>query len=194
MRSPPHITDGSLHLKKQTVSMKKPAVTSDGGLSPGSARSKKRPPSPSLHHRHPKSPKRDTSPPTTNVENGKLDAEQLNLTSLLPFDHQVAGHQDALFKVDDHTLAKATTDVEARFYRDAVGTALERFMPQLRGFGQHKDLVRKPKTIDASQEEDNTVTVLMENVLVGFVGPCIADVKIGKRLYGDDASKRNGKG
>ncbi|KAJ3096358.1 hypothetical protein HDU97_006005 [Phlyctochytrium planicorne] len=150
-----------------------------------------------------KSHKRVEIPPHANLNSAEPLLPSLADVKLTPFQHQVAGHKDSLFKLDDHgTLAKPTTRIEAKFYEDAAGSALEEFLPKWKGIGTHPEMIRRPNTPqstvekkmkakaknDASLVADDTVVVLMEDVLHEMEAPCIADIKIGTRLYGDDAS------
>ncbi|KAJ3214809.1 hypothetical protein HDU67_001195 [Dinochytrium kinnereticum] len=122
------------------------------------------------------------------TEEAVVSVSLQDASRLAPFDHLVAGHKDSLFIIDDTTLAKPSTTIEERFYRCTVGTALEEFVPSFYGVREHCELMRKVNTPEAGEQSKERVTILIENVLGGLVGPCIADVKIGVRLYGDDAS------
>ena len=95
------------------------------------------------------------------------------------FDHQVAGHKGTIMETGDQGfLAKISNDIEDSFYKQANSTnsPLLPFMPQYKG---SQTISNKP----------SPPTIIISNVVYGVPTPCIADIKIGTRLYGDDASE-----
>ncbi|KAL2920189.1 hypothetical protein HK105_200256 [Polyrhizophydium stewartii] len=95
------------------------------------------------------------------------------------FEHQVAGHAGTLLALGDGRVAKQATAIETAFYQQAPVRApglAEAFMPPFLGLAE-------------VPFGDATATALvMGDVLDGFERPCIADIKLGVRLYGDEAT------
>ncbi|KAJ3115298.1 hypothetical protein HDU96_000849 [Phlyctochytrium bullatum] len=114
------------------------------------------------------------------------------LANLPQFDHQVAGHKGNLYALEDSKkLLKPTTPTEAQFYRDAQGTMLEPFLPRFYGTENRFDKARPIKTLTEKEKlnmDHVSESVVIENVLHGLDFACIADIKIGKRLYGENAT------
>jgi 1D-myo-inositol-tetrakisphosphate 5-kinase/inositol-polyphosphate multikinase len=92
------------------------------------------------------------------------------------FEHQVAGHAGNILESENGTLLKLVTHVEHQFYQEAQGTPLVTAMPKY--FGSRK------MTVDNEEQE----YIEMENLLAGCINPSIMDVKLGKILYGRDAT------
>ncbi|KAI9337534.1 hypothetical protein BDR26DRAFT_838567 [Obelidium mucronatum] len=119
--------------------------------------------------------------------------------SLEIFEHQVAGHEQSLFRVvrsriesttstssndskEPTILAKAVGSpeaIEALFYKQAANQCISRFIPKFITIAQC--------LVPSTGKE--TSCVLMENVLDGMSNPSIIDVKLGTRLYGREATE-----
>ncbi|KAJ3197263.1 hypothetical protein HK101_005035 [Irineochytrium annulatum] len=94
------------------------------------------------------------------------------------YPHQVAGHQQSLYRVSESAVLKETSAVEVAFYNAAVHTPLLPFIPR-----------RLPEVDVQRDKARKTHRICMEDLLRGFMYPCVIDVKIGSRLYGDDADE-----
>ncbi|KAJ3244772.1 hypothetical protein HK104_008009, partial [Borealophlyctis nickersoniae] len=95
------------------------------------------------------------------------------------YSHQVAGHVGQIIVLDDGVLAKQCVQKEVDFYeavQDAKFTPLRRFLPTYHGHAT-LSVAGKPSLV-----------VRLENLLAGFTSPSVADVKIGTRLYGSEAT------
>ncbi|KAJ3300488.1 hypothetical protein HDU76_006075 [Blyttiomyces sp. JEL0837] len=117
------------------------------------------------------------------------------------FKHQVAGHPDSLVTLDSSKyLAKPTSSskIEQLFYENAVTSTLYPWIPQYHdtitimmptNAGKPKSEMQKIENSNVKEEVTMmpTLCIKIENLLYGFDHPCIIDVKIGTRLYGDDA-------
>ncbi|KND01030.1 uncharacterized protein SPPG_04123 [Spizellomyces punctatus DAOM BR117] len=106
-----------------------------------------------------------------------------------PFDHQIAGHAGQIFGLAGGLLAKVCPQKEVDFYKAVFASDREdlvefrKSVPQFAGSG---DLAA-----DASLngEAVGNPTVHLENLLAPYTHPSVADIKIGTRLYGDEADE-----
>ncbi|GAA96695.1 uncharacterized protein L969DRAFT_97050 [Mixia osmundae IAM 14324] len=99
-----------------------------------------------------------------------------------PFEHQVAGHRDTLFLVDQgRTLLKRSSAREIQFYTGDGPRLSARLMadclPRLRNI--------KPAWLAHLPPHPHWLAV--ENVLAPFERPNVIDVKLGQQLFDEDA-------
>ncbi|TPX54038.1 hypothetical protein SeMB42_g00445 [Synchytrium endobioticum] len=90
------------------------------------------------------------------------------------FEHQVAGH-DTIQVLDSGKLCKPSTSIESAFYGAGQTTPIGPWLAKYYGTGAY--------TGDARF----TCSIILENLVSPYTHPCIADIKIGTRLYSDDA-------
>ncbi|KAI8806013.1 hypothetical protein BJ742DRAFT_855453 [Cladochytrium replicatum] len=93
---------------------------------------------------------------------------------------QVAGHADQLVAFADGSIVKASTNREASFYETAQlpqHSSIRSWIPVFYGVessGSSPDYILPPR-------------VRIQNLLTSFRNPCVADIKLGTRLYDDHA-------
>lgn len=87
------------------------------------------------------------------------------------FDHQVAGHADSIFYHKD-LLYKKTVDAEVHFYKNAQNSPLSSIIPSFHG----------------TEMVDGCNYIILENLTHGMHMPNIIDLKLGTRLFANDAS------
>ncbi|KAI8924307.1 hypothetical protein BC831DRAFT_466309 [Entophlyctis helioformis] len=113
------------------------------------------------------------------------------------FEHQVAGHAGQIRLLPGGILAKQTTQIEVDFLQAAplrIPALYTAFLPPFHG-SAHIDFAAKDGEAagagaggEAAGEATLELAVLLGNLTAGFTKPCIADIKLGTQLYGDDAS------
>ncbi|KXS20231.1 SAICAR synthase-like protein [Gonapodya prolifera JEL478] len=117
----------------------------------------------------------------------------------VPFEHQVAGH-DRVVLLSDGALAKPTSATEVQFYlhlqrlRDVGSSPASAPAPSL-PLPAHASPTPFTAFIPTFfgtcvlPDHPDLPAVVMENLVRNFRRPCLADFKLGFRLYGDDASE-----
>jgi len=89
---------------------------------------------------------------------------------------QVGGHKR--FKVySNEYVCKPLDRREARFYL-TCSSALENFIPHFKG----------TVNLDSSSSQDDFI--ILENLCTGYRKPCVLDLKMGTRMYGDFATEK----
>lgn len=103
------------------------------------------------------------------------------------FEGQVAGHGSSILILPNDTLLKRSCATEIDFYRIAEekNIPLKKFMPKCYNFDPSFEVI-KEKYIPAN---DTTLYINMENLLLPFKHPTIMDLKLGTRLYDDNANE-----
>ncbi|KAI8999536.1 hypothetical protein BC832DRAFT_216660 [Gaertneriomyces semiglobifer] len=107
-----------------------------------------------------------------------------------PFDHQIAGHAGQIVGLPNGILAKICPQKEVDFYNQVYTSdrpdlvRLRSIMPKYFGAGM---LTSDVNTSFGAEAPTSTPTVHLENLLDTFIHPSVADIKIGTRLYGDEA-------
>jgi len=99
------------------------------------------------------------------------------------FDGQVAGH-GGILQLPNGTLIKGSNEVELNFYKAVkdLNLPLRKFMPECYNFDpefqqiQEQYLANKPGSF-----------INMQNLLTNYHNPNVIDIKLGTRLYDDDA-------
>ncbi|TPX35433.1 hypothetical protein SmJEL517_g02123 [Synchytrium microbalum] len=99
------------------------------------------------------------------------------------FEHQVAGH-DQIVYVEAGKLAKPCSSIEVQFYEQAQNTKLKAWMPKYFGTIPYQS----PNESTQHKPHEFTRYVVLENLVEPYIKPCIADIKVGTRLYGEDAT------
>jgi len=102
------------------------------------------------------------------------------------FDGQVAGHGNILV-LPNETLVKRSSQTEIDFYKlvEDKNLPIRKFMPKCYNFDPSFIKI-KEKYIKA---DDNEYYINMENLLLPFKNPTIMDLKLGTRLYDDNANE-----
>ena len=102
------------------------------------------------------------------------------------FPHQVAGH-DLIRILDNGQLAKPSATAEIQFYETARNhNSILQFLPKYYG---KTWLCAQSEDVDASSNTDGTEALVLENLIVGYTKPCVMDLKLGIRLYDDNANE-----
>ncbi|KAL1915206.1 uncharacterized protein VTP21DRAFT_7482 [Calcarisporiella thermophila] len=114
--------------------------------------------------------------------------------ALLQFEHQVGGHQRMLAHPENSgIIIKPVTNREHNFYEEsALHPDFKAWMPEFYGclVPQSGDAQSNGLPLDADNGlKSGEVYICMENLVAGFKKPCLMDLKIGTRLYDDDASE-----
>ncbi|EGF80710.1 hypothetical protein BATDEDRAFT_36919 [Batrachochytrium dendrobatidis JAM81] len=123
------------------------------------------------------------------------------------FVHQVAGHVDSFEPCTVSTtttspcLVKSTTLSEIAFYRHALSNysnMYRLFMPQYFGHCSDPSMSDLPDSIPTIVEHPLTpilqhsppryAKLFLSDLTAGYSFPCISDIKVGVRLYGDGVS------
>ncbi|KAI9649676.1 hypothetical protein NHQ30_002257 [Ciborinia camelliae] len=127
---------------------------------------------------------------------------------LIDCNYAVAGHDGTLSDVDGELFIKPCTDTEIAFYNDTIANHQDfyDFMPTFLGTlqldeNQNKTIEEKKAELIAQHSKPEVSypgrtngkriatnqAVVLENASHGFVKPNILDVKLGVRLWADDA-------
>lgn len=125
---------------------------------------------------------------------------------LVEYQHAVAGHDGTLCDVDGELFIKPCTPAEINFYESSIAShpGFAEYMPTYLGtlsLDEEQDnfeeasaaLIAKrtiPEAVVSTKSSKKIVTnqaVVLENAAHGFVKPNILDVKLGVRLWADDA-------
>ncbi|CAG8571027.1 5781_t:CDS:10 [Diversispora eburnea] len=135
---------------------------------------------------------------TSSQDTKNLDVNNSN-DSLQRHEHQLGGH-DKLLSLDNFILVKPCNKFEKDFYESSViHPKFAKWMPKY--FGcltlQGHNSTLSDQTIDVNiirrgiEEQNANITgaVCIENCLYKFKKPCFLDLKLGKRLYGEDADE-----
>ncbi|AOA60607.1 Inositol polyphosphate multikinase (IPMK) [Komagataella phaffii GS115] len=131
----------------------------------------------------------------------------MDLSKFVPLTHQAAGHPDLLESEDSGLFAKLTNRKEVEFYSrlnsnvsedKPLGSGLIDWVPQFMGVltpGISPDLKSQGAPVAAELEKKASVQpssdkqyILLENLLFGFSQPSVLDIKLGVKLYDDDAT------
>ncbi|ANZ74469.1 BA75_00770T0 [Komagataella pastoris] len=131
----------------------------------------------------------------------------MDLSKFVPLTHQAAGHPDLFESEDSALFAKLTNRKEIDFYTKLnshvaedkpLGSSLIDWVPQFMGVltpGISPDLKSQGAPVAAelekkASEQPNSEKeyVLLENLLFGFSQPSVLDIKLGVKLYDDDAT------
>ncbi|KEQ71769.1 SAICAR synthase-like protein [Aureobasidium namibiae CBS 147.97] len=114
----------------------------------------------------------------------------LDWNSLVAFDNVAAGHDGVMSDASGSLIIKPCVAAEVQFYEvsNAEHPEFAQLMPTFMGSLQHE--ANNPLR---GKKLDTGLAIVLENVLAGFQKPNFVDVKLGKRLWADDAplSKRN---
>ncbi|KAK9767534.1 hypothetical protein K7432_002634 [Basidiobolus ranarum] len=115
------------------------------------------------------------------------------------FEHQVAGH-GGIYSIGGGLIAKPNCETERIFYEQSVtfpefqnflakfygtlrlATSSERAM--LENAQANEAIIQNPITLSNSEQD----CICIEDISSGFRKPCILDIKLGTRLYDDDAT------
>ncbi|ORX83677.1 SAICAR synthase-like protein [Anaeromyces robustus] len=102
------------------------------------------------------------------------------------FDGQVAGHGNIL-QLPNDTLVKVSSQTEIDFYKivEEKNIPIKKFMPKCYNFDPYFEEVKEKYL----PKEDNKIYINMENLLSSFKNPTVMDLKLGTRLYDDNASE-----
>ncbi|KAJ3226623.1 hypothetical protein HK099_004503 [Clydaea vesicula] len=106
----------------------------------------------------------------------KLDANNWKL-----LDNQVGGHKDSIFVLESGLIAKPCLKTEVNFYTTLYN--------QYKEYQLIKHIPKYYGTTVITQDNVEKECVVLENLLKNYSHPCIIDIKIGTRLYGEAASE-----
>ncbi|KAI8586625.1 inositol polyphosphate multikinase [Geranomyces variabilis] len=104
------------------------------------------------------------------------------------FEHQIGGHPGTILALPDGLVAKVCGQAEIDFYSAVFESSrpdLVRFrtlLPRFAGTGT------TPSGIAGESKVAESRTIHLENILEPYTNASAADIKIGTRLYGPDAS------
>ncbi|KAJ2722041.1 hypothetical protein GGI07_003575 [Coemansia sp. Benny D115] len=118
----------------------------------------------------------------------KEKALAVDETKLQAFGHQVAGHGGLLHTEDNRMLIKPLDRREHEFYEQAA------HHPEMKMFfAEYYGVLElaggsSEQTADGEAAREASKYICLENLVCGFEKTCIIDIKIGTRLYGDDAT------
>lgn len=109
---------------------------------------------------------------------------------LIPYEHQIAGHQGVLSDASGVVICKPCTASEFAFYASANNCpSFKKWVPTYIGnltldtsFSCHN------LSLESNDSPKNSDVIVLENLLYPFVRPSTIDVKLGSRLWDDDAS------
>ncbi|KAJ3024221.1 hypothetical protein HKX48_004494 [Thoreauomyces humboldtii] len=110
------------------------------------------------------------------------------LKSPTEFTLQIAGHPGLFHQLPDGLISKACPQIEADFYTtlfESQRPDLVQFRSVLPRFAGHASPVEDV----AKAHPKCTARIQLENILEPFVAPSVADIKVGVRLYGEDATE-----
>lgn len=128
----------------------------------------------------------------------------------VPLSTQVAGHDGVLSDENGFVIIKPCTDTEIQFYERCLADdhplmeclpafmgTLELNTPETLASMAPEVAVAVPDDVkaivlDPAYSPPNAVyerAVVLENLSFGYAKPCIMDLKLGRRLYSDDASQ-----
>ncbi|GAO47072.1 hypothetical protein G7K_1284-t1 [Saitoella complicata NRRL Y-17804] len=127
------------------------------------------------------------------------------LSHASPFESQVAGHEGLLEDDTGLLLIKPCTKTEVRFYDESVNhPELREWMPAYMGSLQlglpenvSREMIPEEASIPAIEDDKGgggrpnkklEQAVVLENLTNGFKRPCVMDIKLGSRLWADDAT------
>ncbi|KAI9141500.1 hypothetical protein BKA69DRAFT_1073768 [Paraphysoderma sedebokerense] len=108
------------------------------------------------------------------------------------FSHQVAGHDSLLSHPEDSTrLLKPCHPKETSFYLYLQSVPTHPLKPLIPTFYGTTNLPRA--LTDDEKKRGITDCIVLENLLVGFKKGCVMDIKLGTKLYEDDANEEKKK-
>ncbi|KAJ3339541.1 Inositol hexakisphosphate kinase 1 [Gonapodya sp. JEL0774] len=134
----------------------------------------------------------DVAQTETDQQQTEGDA-RASLVNYVPFEHQVAGH-DRVVLLQDGALAKPTSVSEVEFYSTLQHLAHSMSQGDPSSSSSTSSSLHfmtfVPKFFGTCflPDHPSLPAVVMENLVRHFRRPCLADFKLGARLYGDDAS------
>ncbi|KAK9446539.1 inositol polyphosphate kinase-domain-containing protein [Limtongia smithiae] len=106
------------------------------------------------------------------------------ITSASAFDNQVAGHDGVLLDASGDLVIKPSTPVEIAFYESLLPHA--EFLPITPRF--YGTLTLRPNGGEGGAGDGAPRdAIVLENLTAGFNKPCVVDVKLGRRLWDDNA-------
>ncbi|KTW30835.1 hypothetical protein T552_00547 [Pneumocystis carinii B80] len=106
-------------------------------------------------------------------------------SSFVPYIHQTAGHDGVLSDKSGIIICKPCIPAEVTFYSMAQAfPAFQRWMPTYMG-----NLSLESSSVEVeNRSSGRSDAIVLENLCYPFVHPCTIDVKLGSRLWDDDAS------
>ena len=139
-----------------------------------------------------------------------LPKTQPDPSTFTAYAHAAAGHEGVRADPTGAMLIKPCTSAEVEFYQSAVDhPVFQQFMPTFIGtlrLNENKDLqnitskISAPALLDGPKKEapaawvpsggkkiDTSLSIVLENVTAGFKRPNVIDLKLGARLWADDA-------
>ncbi|KAJ3412894.1 hypothetical protein HDV05_008758 [Chytridiales sp. JEL 0842] len=134
------------------------------------------------------------------TDDGASPATHSSPSPPTPFQHQVAGHSASLFQLPNGLLAKPLSEIERSFYDATRSTPLSNFMPKCSGVAELKvslptneelSRAKRGESIADKPDEEAKAAIpclQLQNVLCDLNHPSIMDIKLGTRVYGEDAS------
>ncbi|ORX62653.1 SAICAR synthase-like protein [Hesseltinella vesiculosa] len=120
------------------------------------------------------------------------------------FDNQVAGHDNILqFSTHDLLIIKPCSDQEQLFYEQAqahddfldwipecYGTLRQATDKEIQMLNKDEQATSLPRLDNPSPTADLDHHLCLENIVSGFVQPCIVDIKLGYHIYEDTADEK----
>jgi len=102
------------------------------------------------------------------------------------FDGQVAGHGNIL-QLPNDSLVKVSSQTEIDFYKivEEKNIPIKNFMPKCYNFDPYFEEVKEKYL----PKDSDKVYINMENLLSPYKNPSVMDLKLGTRLYDDNASE-----
>jgi inositol-polyphosphate multikinase len=132
-----------------------------------------------------------------------------DLSTFVAYSHAAAGHDGVRSDPTGEILIKPSTDAEVAFYESAKAhPAFQAYMPTFMGsltLNKNQELSTTPsiaapvipKTVgkdsdggwipSGGKELDTGLSIVLENITAGFTRPNVIDLKLGARLWADDA-------
>ncbi|KAI8325444.1 SAICAR synthase-like protein [Martensiomyces pterosporus] len=116
------------------------------------------------------------------MENGQM--AEISEAQIQPFSLQVAGHDGVLAVEGDRMVIKPLSKREQLFYEGAAShPKFKAFLPDYYGTLQRGVASEEEKGVEGE------MYICLENVAGGFRKACVMDIKVGTRLYDDDATE-----
>ncbi|KAJ3044598.1 inositol hexakisphosphate kinase 3 [Rhizophlyctis rosea] len=101
------------------------------------------------------------------------------------FQHQLAGHPNTITLLPSGHLLKASSSREISFYKTAQSpshASLKAFLPAFYG-------TKVTKGLDKEGKEKDVAVIEIEDLTAEYRNPCVMDIKLGRRLWSDDATE-----